>query len=61
LKPRRRLAKSTFVYKVRGPATGLPFINADEIAAAVWPGEEGAGEVQSERLPMGLLVWLLAS
>ncbi len=32
--------KSTFVHTVLGPATGLPFINADEIAAALWPGDE---------------------
>lgn len=32
--------KSTFVHAVLGPATGLPFINADEIAAAQWPGDE---------------------
>jgi predicted ABC-type ATPase len=34
--------KSTFVRTVLGPATGLPFINADEIAAAQWPGNEEA-------------------
>ena len=34
--------KSTFVHTVLGPVTGLPFINADEIAAALWPGEEEA-------------------
>lgn len=32
--------KSTFVHTVLEPATGLPFINADEIATALWPGEE---------------------
>ncbi len=32
--------KSTFVDRVLGPTTRLPFINADEIAAERWPGEE---------------------
>jgi predicted ABC-type ATPase len=32
--------KSTFVHEVLRPVTGLPFINADEIAAARWPGHE---------------------
>jgi predicted ABC-type ATPase len=30
--------KSTFVRDVLGPVTGLPFINADEIAEQRWPG-----------------------
>jgi predicted ABC-type ATPase len=34
--------KSTFVHLVLGPATGLPVINADDIAAAQWPGDEEA-------------------
>lgn len=29
--------KSTYVRDVLKPATGLPFINADEIAASLWP------------------------
>lgn len=32
--------KSTFVGTVLGPTTRLTFINADEIAAERWPGEE---------------------
>lgn len=32
--------KSTFVHRVLVPVTRLPFINADEIAAERWPGEE---------------------
>jgi predicted ABC-type ATPase len=32
--------KSTFFAELIGPATGLPFINADEIAARKWPGTE---------------------
>lgn len=32
--------KSTFVRLVLQPTTHLPFINADEIAAKRWPGEE---------------------
>jgi predicted ABC-type ATPase len=34
--------KSTFVQNVLQPVTHLPFINADEIAALKWPGEEAA-------------------
>jgi predicted ABC-type ATPase len=41
--------KSTFVRTVLGPATGLPFINADEIAAAQWPGEEEAHAYDASR------------
>jgi predicted ABC-type ATPase len=41
--------KSTFVHTVLGPATGLPFINADEIAAARWPGEEEAHAYDASR------------
>lgn len=32
--------KSTFVHRVLQPVTRLPFVNADEIAASRWPGEE---------------------
>ncbi len=32
--------KSTFFARVLGPITHLPFINADEIAAVRWPGNE---------------------
>lgn len=32
--------KTTFVERVLVPATGLPFINADAIAARRWPGAE---------------------
>ncbi len=32
--------KSTFVQTVLQPVTHLPFINADEIAALRWPGQE---------------------
>ena len=32
--------KSTFVHDVLGPTTRLGFINADEIAKRLWPGEE---------------------
>jgi predicted ABC-type ATPase len=32
--------KSTFVHDVLRPVTQLPFINADEIAAQRWPGQE---------------------
>lgn len=32
--------KSTFYEEILGPVTGLPFINADRIAARRWPGRE---------------------
>ena len=32
--------RSTFVHEVLQPVTRLPFVNADEIAAARWPGHE---------------------
>lgn len=32
--------KTTFVEMVLRPSTGLPFVNADEIAKQRWPGEE---------------------
>lgn len=32
--------KSTFAERVLVPSTGLPFINADVIAAREWPGQE---------------------
>lgn len=41
--------KSTFVQTALRPATGLPFINADEIAAAVWPGDEEAHAYDAAR------------
>lgn len=34
--------KSTWFTRVIGPATRLPFVNADQIAAQRWPGEEMA-------------------
>lgn len=34
--------KSTFVAQVLEPITHLPFVNADEIARARWPGDEEA-------------------
>jgi predicted ABC-type ATPase len=41
--------KSTFAHAVLGPVTGLPFINADEIAAAHWPGNEQAHAYDASR------------
>ncbi len=32
--------KSTFYQEILGPSTGLPFVNADEIASRRWPGTE---------------------
>lgn len=42
--------KSTFVHTVLGPATGLPFINADEIAGARWPGDEEVHAYDASRV-----------
>ena len=41
--------KSTFVHRVLGPATGLPFINADSIAASLWPGDQEAHAYDASR------------
>ena len=42
--------KSTFAHSVLGPVTGLPFVNADDIAAAHWPGDEQAHAYDASRL-----------
>jgi predicted ABC-type ATPase len=41
--------KSTFVARILQPVTHLPFVNADEIAAERWPGEELAHAYQASR------------
>ena len=41
--------KSTFVARVLQPVTHLPFVNADEIAAERWPGEELAHAYHASR------------
>ncbi|QHC59388.1 zeta toxin family protein [Rathayibacter sp. VKM Ac-2760] len=42
--------KSSYVRDVLMPVTRLPFINADEIAAALWPGEEAEHAYDAARL-----------
>lgn len=42
--------KSTFVTRVLQPVTHLPFVNADVIAAAEWPGDEAAHAYDASRL-----------
>lgn len=42
--------KSSFVHDVLGPVTGLPFVNADEIAALEWPGETAEHAYEAARL-----------
>lgn len=42
--------KTTFYKNVLGPATGLPFINADEIAFQRWPDEPGAHSYEAAEL-----------
>lgn len=41
--------KSSFVDRVLQPVTRLPFVNADEIAAKRWPGEELEHAYQASR------------
>ncbi|WP_186629378.1 AAA family ATPase [Rhodococcus sp. BP22] len=41
--------KSTFYTRVLLPATHLPFVNADEIAHARWPGDEAAHAYDASR------------
>ncbi len=42
--------KSTFFEHILGPATGLPFINADLIAAQRWPGAEEERAYEAARI-----------
>ena len=42
--------KSTFVDRHLAPATHLPFVNADVIAARTWPGDEVAHAYEASRL-----------
>jgi predicted ABC-type ATPase len=42
--------KTTFFERVLGPATHLPFINADLIARRHWPGNEEAHGHQAAAL-----------
>lgn len=42
--------KSTYVHDVLAPATRLPFINADEIAAVAWPGDQAERAYDAGRL-----------
>lgn len=42
--------KSTYVYDVLVPSTGLPFINADEIAAARWPEAQAEHAYEAARI-----------
>lgn len=41
--------KSTFHARVLAPVTHLPFVNADEIAHARWPGDESAHAYEASR------------
>lgn len=42
--------KSSFVADVLKPATGLPFINADEIASERWPGAQSEHAYQAAEI-----------
>jgi predicted ABC-type ATPase len=52
--------KSTFVARVLQPVTHLPFVNADEIAAERWPGEELEHAYQASRAAADLRRGMLA-
>ena len=41
--------KSTYVYRVLRPVTKLPFVNADEIAAARWPKAQAEHAYEASR------------
>lgn len=42
--------KSSYVRDVLKPTTGLPFINADEIAASVWPETQAAQAYEAAQI-----------
>lgn len=42
--------KSTFAERVLIPATGLPFVNADDIAKEIWPGAEERNSYEAAKL-----------
>jgi len=42
--------KSTFVHRLLQPVTGLPFVNADELAAERWPGDAAAHAYEASAL-----------
>lgn len=42
--------KSSYVRDVLAPATGLPFINADEIAASLWPAAPAEHAYEAARI-----------
>lgn len=42
--------KSSYVRDVLKPATGLPFINADEIAASLWPEAQAAHAYEAAQI-----------
>lgn len=46
--------KSSYVQDVLRPATSLPFINADEIAAEKWPGAEAEHAYEAAQLAESL-------
>lgn len=42
--------KSSYVHDLLGPTTGLPFINADEIAAELWPNARVEHSYEAARI-----------
>ncbi|MDJ0396048.1 zeta toxin family protein [Rhodococcus sp. G-MC3] len=53
--------KSTFYARVLGAGTHLPFVNADEIAHARWPGDESAHAYDASRAAADQRAELLAA
>lgn len=53
--------KSTFNARVLSPVMHLPFVNADEIANARWPGEESAHAYDASRAAAEMRVQYLSA
>lgn len=53
--------KSTFNARVLSQVTHLPFVNADEIANARWPGEESAHAYDASRAAADMRVEFLSA
>ncbi|MGN6198510.1 AAA family ATPase [Humibacter sp.] len=53
--------KSTYVERILGPVTNLPFVNADLIAAERWPGAESDHAYEASRAAADLRSQLVAA
>lgn len=45
--------KSTFVRRILEPTTGLTFVNADDLVAEAWPGDEESHAYDASRVAAG--------